>query len=335
MRLLQLCGLLLPLFALVSPTCALALDGVTAVRTIGMTVSDLKRAERFYGEVLQFKLIEEAELSGEDYEQLYGVTGLRMRVARMRLGDEEIELLNFLTPAGRPFPVDTRSNDHWFQHVALVVSDMTRAYARLRAADVQHASSGPQRLPDWNPQAGGIEAFYFRDPDGHYLELIHFPPGRGAARWQNTQGQLFQGIDHTAIVVEDTDASLHFYRDWLGMKIAGTSDNWGTEQAHLNNVFGAHLRITALRAGQGPGVELLEYLAPHDGRPAPADGRANDTWHWQVEFEAPTFNDRDASRSNSSYRAISSQPVALPDGRARMYFDPDRHAVLIHEQKVH
>lgn len=333
MQSLRLCALLLSLLIAGAPRYALAINDATAVKAVAVTVSDLERAERFYGDVLQFNLVEETEVSGKEYEQLYGVSGLRLRIARMRLGDQEIKLLHFLAPTGRPFPLDSRSNDHWFQHIAIVVSDMTRAYARLRAANVQHASSGPQRLPDWNPQAGGIEAFYFRDPDGHFLELIHFPPGRGAAHWQNAQGHLFQGIDHTAIVVEDTDISLHFYRDWLGMKIVGTSENWGPEQAHLNNVFGAHLRITALRTSQGPGVELLEYLAPHDGRPAPVDGRANDLWHWHVELEEPPLNGRNSNRGDSSFRSVSLESVTLPDGRARIYFDPDRHAVLIHEQE--
>lgn len=333
MQSLRLYTLLLALLIAFAPLRALANDGDTAVQAVAMTVSDLQRAERFYGEVLGFKLLEETEVSGKEYEQLYGVPGLRLRVARMRLGDEEIKLLHFSAPSGRLFPADSRSNDHWFQHIAIVVSDMARAYARLQAANVKHASSAPQRLPDWNPQAGGIEAFYFRDPDGHYLELIHFPPSRGAARWQDAQGQLFQGIDHTAIVVENTDASLHFYRDWLGMKIAGTSENWGPEQAHLNNVADAHLRITALRAGRGPGVELLEYLTPHDGRPAPADGRANDLWHWQLELTRPPLTDSEVL-NDSTYRAVSEQQVILPSGRARMYFDPDRHAVLINVQST-
>ncbi len=37
----------------------------------------------------------------------------------------------------------------------------------------------PQTLPLWNLIAGGIESFYFKDPDGHNLELIHFPVGKG------------------------------------------------------------------------------------------------------------------------------------------------------------
>ena len=44
-----------------------------------------------------------------------------------------------------------------------------------------------------------------------------------------------------------------FYRDTLGMQVAGESENYDVEQEHLNNVFGARLRITALRARKGPG----------------------------------------------------------------------------------
>ena len=168
--------------------------------------------------------------------------------------------------------------------MAIIVSDMDRAYRRLRENRVEHASSGPQRLPDWNPAAGGIEAFYFKDPDGHALEVLRFPPGKGDPRWQDSRGKLFLGIDHTAIVVADTEASLRFYRDLLGMKVAGESENHGTEQEHLNNVFGARLRITALRSASGPGIELLEYLAPRDGRAAPADLRANDLLSWRTRL---------------------------------------------------
>ena len=62
------------------------------------------------------------------------------------------------------------------------------------------------------------------------------------------------------------------------------SENYGTEQEHLNNVFGARLRITRLQPASGPGVELLEYLTPRGGRPIPPDARANDISHWQTEM---------------------------------------------------
>src|SRR6266446_4303040 len=242
-------------------------DGVDA---IGITVSDMDRAVGFYSKVLTFEKVSDTEVAGESYEHLEGVFGLRMRVVRMRLGDEAIELTEYLAPRGRPAPADSRSQDHWFQHVAVIVSDMDRAYQWLRQNKVEHASSGPQLLPEWNKNAAGIRAFYFKDPDGDVLEILQFPPGKGDAKWHRPTDKLFLGIDHTAIVVGDTDASLRFYRDLLGFKVVGESENYGAEQEHLNNVFGARLRITSLRAASGPGIEFLEYLSPRDGRPIPA-----------------------------------------------------------------
>jgi len=262
---------------------------IAQVEAVGMTVSDMDRAIDFYSRVLAFEKTSDREVLGEDFERLQGVFGARLRIVRMRLGDEEIELTEYLAPRGRPAPVDSRSNDLWFQHIAIIVSDMDAAYQRLREHKVQHSSPAPQRLPDWNPNAGGIEAFYFKDPDGRPLEILEFPEGKGDPKWRRlaVPGKLFLGIDHTAIAVSDTEDSLELYRDRLGLEVVGHTENYGPEQERLNNVFGARLRITALRAGAGPGVELLEYLAPGDGRPMPADERANDLIHWQTILTSP------------------------------------------------
>ena len=155
---------------------------VEQVGAIGMTVSDMDASIDFYSRVLSFEKVSDVEVTGEDYERLQGVFGLRMRVVRMRLGDEFIELTEYLAPKGRPVPVDSRSNDRWFQHIAIITSDMDKAYALLRQNKVEHASTGPQRLPDWNKNAGGIKAFYFRDPDKHWLEILQFPEGKGDAQ---------------------------------------------------------------------------------------------------------------------------------------------------------
>lgn len=300
-----------------------------AVPSVGITVADLDRSIGFYADVLGFQPVSAVEEGqGPERERLEGVPDLHTRSVRMRLGDETIELTDYLAPESRPIPADSRSNDRWFQHVAIVVSDMREAYARLRAHHVRHASSNPQRLPDWNPKAGGIEAFYFYDPDGHVLEVIAFPPGKGDPRWQRKAGALFLGIDHTAIVVDDTERSRAFYHDLLGLELVGESENWGDEQEHLNNVFGAHLRISTLRAAQGPGVELLEYIAPAGGRVYPSDSRGNDLWHWETRMVVDDLDGLAARLRDSHAAFVSSGEVGFPDGSAALLVrDPDGHAV--------
>jgi catechol 2,3-dioxygenase-like lactoylglutathione lyase family enzyme len=310
---------------------------VAAVEAVGMTVSDMDRSIDFYSRVLSFDKVSDVEVAGDEWERLQGVFALRMRVVRMQLGDEQIELTEYLAPRGRPIPVDSRSNDQWFQHIAIIVSDMDRAYRRLREHRVTHASSGPQRLPDWNPNAGGIWAFYFKDPDGHPLEILQFPPGKGHPKWHRPGGKLFLGIDHTAIVVTDTERSLAFYRDALGMEIAGTSENHGPEQERLNAVFGARLRITALRAGAGPGIEFLEYLSPRDGRPMPADVRANDLGHWQTRLVVADAGAAATVLRLGKAAFVSPGVVDLADGalgfaKGFLVRDPDGHVMQVVER---
>ena len=157
--------------------------------------------------------------------------------------------------------------------------------------------------------------------------------------WRNgtaTRTRLFLGIDHTAIVVWDTDASLRFYRDLLGMHVAGESENYGTEQEHLNNVFGARLRITALRGASGPGIELLEYLAPRDGRPFPGTNMQT------TSFTADRFTDPKRGSAahqlqNSRVTFVSSgvvtnQTAQLGFSKAFVVRDPDGHAIEIEEK---
>lgn len=308
---------------------------VTTVRGVEVVVSDLSRSRAFF-EQLGFTVLREEDLSGAGEAQRTGIPQARVRRLELSLGTERLTLRQFLSPSGgRAVPLDTRGNDLWFQHIAIVVRDMDRAYAWLRAHHVSHVSSGPQTLPAWNKNAAGIQAFYFADPDGHALELIHFPRGKGELRWQKSGPckrqpvELcdFLGIDHTAITVSDTDRSLAFYRGQLGLRVAGESENYGPEQEHLNGVFGARLRITALRASSGPGIELLEYLSPRGGRPAPTDARPNDLTHWQVDVETSSTPSVWSAASDSGGRAVSQ--VSL--GREALVRDRDGHALFVTE----
>lgn len=311
-------------------------NAVIAVESVGMTVADMDRAIDFYANVLSFKKVSDIEVWGTEYEQLQGLFGVRLRIVKMQLGSELIELTEYLTPKGRPIPIDSRSHDRWFQHIAIVVSDMDNAYQVLRQHKVQYTSTAPQRIPETNKAAAGIRAFYFKDPDGHNLEIIYFPPGKGNPKWQKNADQLFLGIDHTAIVVSQTAVSLKFYRDLLGLKLAGESMNYGTEQEHLNNVQGARLHISGLHSANGPGIEFLEYLEPRDGRSLSTDAKPNDLLHWQTTL---IVKDVDAIvqrlRSNQTI-FISPRVITLPEKtlgfkKGVLVRDPDGHALRLVE----
>lgn len=227
---------------------------VAAVRIarVSRVVADLDRAEAFYREVLKFETIgrgvsNTAKLGWGDAEEVV-----------LRLGTTEVALVRFAV-RGDPYPDDSRSNDLWFQHLAVVVGDMDAAYRHVTLAGRSHPISegGPQQLP---PANGSVRAFKFRDPDGHPLELLWFPGGDHSM-------PLFQRIDHSALAVSATDASLTFYRS-LGFVAGDRSVNKGPAQNRLDGLPNAHVLVIGLRPAPGarPGLELLGYDPP--GRPA-------------------------------------------------------------------
>jgi len=308
---------------------------VNKVAAIGITVKDMNRAEKFYEEVLGFKKIADQEYSGAVYEKLEGIFGLHSRVVKLQLGDEFIELTDYLTAGGRSIPEDQKSNDLFFQHIAIVVSDMDKAFVQLKKYNVEFVSTAPQTLPITNVAAAGIKAFYFHDADNHNLELIWFPKGKGNPKWQNSNNKIFLGIDHTAIGVSNTENSQKFYMDILGIERKGDSWNFGTEQEHLNNVEGASLHITGFRAAEGPGVEFLQYLKPGPGKMYPADTRADDIWFWQTTLFTNDAASLYKKLKALNYAFVSKELVLNNENgvniKSFIVKDPDGHAMLIKE----
>jgi catechol 2,3-dioxygenase-like lactoylglutathione lyase family enzyme len=295
----------------------------------------MDRSLKFYTEALGFKKISDQEYKGDNYEKLEGVFGLNIRVARLQLGNEFIELTDYLTTGGRSIPEDAKSNDLFFQHIAIVVSDMDKAFQQVKKYNVEFVSTSPQTLPKSIPAAEGIKAFYFHDPDDHNLELIFFPKGKGEEKWQQSNGKIFLGIDHTAIGVSSTGNSHKFYNELLGIERKGDSWNKGKEQEHLNNVEGASLHITGYRAAAGPGIEFLQYVDPGPGKTYPADSRADDIWHWQttliVDDATVVYN----KLMSEGYKFVSKELVHQNSNgvhtRSFIVRDPDGHAMLIKE----
>jgi len=305
------------------------------VESVTITVSDIDEVIPFYTKVLPFLENERATMNKNTVAALYG-TGMNsseVEIAKLELGSEHIYLQEFMGVNGRAIPVDSKSNDLWFQHIAIVVSDMEEAYAGLRNHNVRHVSTFPQTLPETIPAAAGIKAFYFRDPDGHNLELIWFPEDKGNPRWQEDSEELYLGIDHTAIAVSNTDHQKEFYDELLGLEEMGKSENFGTEQEHLNQVFGARLDITGLGAENGIGVEFLEYITPPGGRPYPESSNPSDLWHWHTTVIVDDIENLYQS-ALGKYDILSTQIVnlessPLPYRLGFMLRDADGHAVLV------
>jgi catechol 2,3-dioxygenase-like lactoylglutathione lyase family enzyme len=307
------------------------------ISRVALTVRNISRSAAFYKKVLGFKSADSYTVGHDVANTLFGMDEdkLTVKIAVLALGDETIELLEFQTSAPTaPIPADSHSNDLWFQHLAIVVSDMDTAYEHLKQSDVESISPAPQTLPGYL-KAAGISAFYFKDPDGHVLELIHFPADQGASQWRTPQAGLFLGIDHTAIVVKNTGDSLFFYQK-LGLKQDSQTRNYGPEQEALNQVDGAELLITGLRFEKGMGVELLDFKNPTDGRPFPKNMQPNDLMHWHTVVSMDDVGTLFEQLTAEGYPLISRKITATKnqqgdEKRRFLVRDPDGHAVLVSE----
>jgi len=267
------------------------------LQSIQLNVADLARAERFYHEALGFRRL--------------ATTGTAASTTlAMGLGAETIELIAYRSP-GAPYPADSRCIDLWFQHFAVAVADMDEAYGRLSGAGYFEAISrdGPQRLP---PNAGSVAAFKFRDPDGHPLELLHFPPATAPPRWANRpRGPVFLGIDHSAITVADSAASIAFYGGQLGLTLTARSLNRGPEQDFLDDTQGAVVEVTALSPADpiSPHVELLHYREPPGGRAMPGHGEPGDIAATRLVFEV---RGSDAALRDPDGHRLALRPAGRP-----------------------
>ena len=315
---------------------------VERVKTIGFTVADIDREASFFTQVLQFEKVSDFRVVGGEYDRMQGVFNANMRIVHLKLGEQTVELTQYVSPpAGRPIPVPSYSNDQWFEHMAIVVGDMDAAYKILQDNNVRQISAHPITIPASNPGAAGIKAIKFHDPEGHDLELIYFPRGKGSASWQQATNRLFLGLDHTAMTVASTEKSVAFYRDLLGLKVGSVTFNTGTTQEVLDGLFNDTCLVTAMMpAAAPPHVELLEYKTPPGGRPMPSDTMANDLWHWQTTLVTKDIRAVIDRLRKAGVRFITPEATAVPqEAQAQLGFktavmvrDPTGHAIRLIEE---
>jgi hypothetical protein len=93
---------------------------------------------------------------------------------------------------------------------------------------------------------------------------------------------------------------------------------------------------TGMRAGTGPGVEFLEYLAPRDGRRRPDDSKPNDILYWNTVLVTSDVECLVSELRAEHTHFLSAKVVVLSkgkkdSGKAVLVADPDGHGVLLIE----
>ncbi|WP_244279476.1 VOC family protein [Synechococcus sp. UW179A] len=241
----------------------------------------------------------QSQLAGDTLQRRFGLAEGRAVIRHYKLGCEKLDYVSFelVDPNSQVDPGP--SNTLWFQHVAIVVSDMNRAAERLMP-HVVPISESPQWLPN------GVAAWKFRNAAGHAMELLWFPPDQGHPRWHQPEPKLFQGLDHSAIAISDSDRSLAFYGVELGLELRYATLNRGVEQERLDALVNARVAIHGVSGSSPCGVEFLRYLNPPPQQPTAASLKPQDALYAQILMHAPGA------------------------GTGRLQCDPDGHRIWIH-----
>ena len=79
-------------------------------------------------------------------------------------------------------------------------------------------------------------------------------------------GLRITGADHTGITVSNLERSLAFWRDVLGFGLSHIAHQTGKRAKEITGVAGAEIKLAVVKAPGGHKIELLEYLAPPDGK---------------------------------------------------------------------
>ena len=245
-----------------------------AIAGFRLVTADLERLTAFYG-AIGFGIGEIVTISPAEMLVL-GLKGGGSRRSMM-LGESRVDLDCF-GYGGRSYPDGATASDLVFQHLALVTDDANAAWRRAQDAGAAAITRGePVTLPQ---SSGGVTAVKFRDPEGHPLELLEFPPGSNSL-WN---GRGIMGIDHTAISVGDVAVSRSFYEEH-GLTQGKRTINQGPTQVALDGLDGVEVEVLPMNPTEPPPhVELLGYRLPIGRRHEPL--AANDVAATRIVWQS-------------------------------------------------
>jgi catechol 2,3-dioxygenase-like lactoylglutathione lyase family enzyme len=142
-------------------------------RTLTLSVPDLKQAESYFEGILGMERTD-LELHTPDMEKMWGLEGAKTRSAVLRCGDFLLELVEYLSPRGRPRPRDEQMGDAGIWHIALWFHK--GRYVRQAYREACKAGLGSRSKP---VSLGLVTAVYMTTDQGFTVEYFHAPRAAG------------------------------------------------------------------------------------------------------------------------------------------------------------
>ena len=243
---------------------------------IAVSVTDLRRAQRWYREVLGLEPAGGTNLfAGPLASMVQGVP--RSASTCWWLVDRQdlfqIELFEFRSPLVRSLPRDWRPCDIGYTTVSFCVADLERTLERA-------AATGTAPLSDPVGEPGARRACV-RDPEGVLIELMEDDP-RGPEPRERPRARLGAVARSVTLSVPDLERSRRFFAGTLGLEVADGLDLHGPEHEALWGLEGAR-RESLLLWAEDMLVELVHYTEPA-GRPRPPGYRISDQGLLNIAF---------------------------------------------------
>jgi catechol 2,3-dioxygenase-like lactoylglutathione lyase family enzyme len=142
-----------------------------------LSVASLERSIAFYRDVLGLELLRIIEVPDRPrLGEVVNIPGCAARIAHLQSGPVILELLEYVTPRGRPVARERTQADLGFTHIGFASTDIHADYARLRRMGVAFYNEPIEYRP-------GVWNAYFYGPDRETCEMrqslerrAHHPP---------------------------------------------------------------------------------------------------------------------------------------------------------------
>ena len=141
---------------------------IKAIHHTAISVRDLDNSIHFYRDILGMDLEWRRDHQrSEPIEKMVGMKDMEISFALVSGWGGKVELIQYHSPRGKPFPEDRPQCDHGIIHMAFQVEDIDGLYKKLLDGGVQF-NCPPQVLRP------GVKATFFHDPNGVALEMIQY-----------------------------------------------------------------------------------------------------------------------------------------------------------------
>lgn len=137
------------------------------IHHFSFAVSDMDRSLDFYTEILDGQVLSDTVIQESDSHSVTRIPDAKLRIAFLDVHGTLIELIQYLSPIGKP--LRTRTCDTGSAHIAFAVDNLDATYRYLQRKGVRFKSEPTRTGTD---PGTIVKCVYFLDPDGITLELV-------------------------------------------------------------------------------------------------------------------------------------------------------------------